>query len=92
MAHTSVFSIGASPDYSLLRNFCGLRSPVGRGIPDVSAQALNYHIIKLDEEYTVSGTSCSVPVCSPPPSTVSFLLRHFVDSQCTDRGGDYLTA
>ena len=42
-----------------MRNLC---SPAGRGIPDVSAQAINFGIVLDGEAFSFSGTSCSTPV------------------------------
>jgi hypothetical protein len=69
MATTSGFGAVTRPDRFLLRN---LRSPWGRGIPDISAQALNYMIVNNKILQPWKGTSCSVPVRfspSPPPCT-----------------------
>ena len=38
-------------------------SAYGRGIPDVSAQAVNFTIVFLTNTYRVSGTSAAAPVC-----------------------------
>ena len=42
-----------------MRNLC---SPAGRGIPDVSAQAINFGIVVNGKAVPFSGTSCSTPV------------------------------
>ncbi|KAI9454059.1 subtilisin-like protein [Lactarius psammicola] len=39
----------------------GLYNPAGRGIPDIAAQALNFYMIKGNEESAMVGTSCAVP-------------------------------
>ena len=48
----------------------------GRGIPDISAQALKFTIVFNNEKFAVGGTSCSAPVHLPflPPSA-SFTWR-----------------
>ncbi|KAF8265001.1 subtilisin-like protein [Lactarius quietus] len=42
--------------------YSGLYNPGGRGVPDISAQALNYVIFKKGAGIIVDGTSCAVPV------------------------------
>ncbi|KAH8982286.1 subtilisin-like protein [Lactarius akahatsu] len=39
----------------------GLYNPTGRGIPDLAAQAIDFHIIVENDGYVVEGTSCSAP-------------------------------
>ncbi|KAH9040216.1 subtilisin-like protein [Lactarius hengduanensis] len=39
----------------------GFYNAEGRGIPDISAQAVNFFIVDDNEFYSVGGTSCSVP-------------------------------
>ncbi|KAH8982180.1 subtilisin-like protein [Lactarius hatsudake] len=39
----------------------GLYNPTGRGIPDLAAQAIDFHIILDNDEYEVEGTSVAVP-------------------------------
>ena len=50
------------PDLFLHRHFHGLSSAEGRGIPDISAQAVNYYIVLRHKESSTSGTSMAVPV------------------------------
>jgi tripeptidyl-peptidase-1 len=50
------------PDPFLHRHFDGLSSAVDRGIPDISAQAINYYIVVKGKDKHVSGTSMAVPV------------------------------
>ncbi|KAL5337327.1 peptidase S8/S53 domain-containing protein [Aspergillus crustosus] len=40
----------------------GLYNPLGRGIPDVAAQANNYLIVDHGQTYRIGGTSASAPV------------------------------
>ncbi|KAF8260093.1 subtilisin-like protein [Lactarius quietus] len=42
--------------------YAGLYNAAGRGIPDVSAQALNLWFVLKGKEFLASGTSCSVPI------------------------------
>ncbi|KAF8259523.1 subtilisin-like protein [Lactarius quietus] len=42
----------------------GLYNAAGRGIPDISAQALRFPTIRKGEGYYVSGTSCSAPTAA----------------------------
>ncbi|KAH9033610.1 subtilisin-like protein [Lactarius pseudohatsudake] len=42
----------------------GFYNAKGRGIPDISAQAVNYFIIDDKKFYSVDGTSCSVPTAA----------------------------
>ncbi|KAI9442972.1 subtilisin-like protein [Lactarius indigo] len=39
----------------------GYYNPTGRGIPDISAQALRFFIVEDAQTFFVSGTSCSTP-------------------------------
>ncbi len=57
----------ARRDLFLLCNFRGLCSAAGRGIPDISAQALKFYMVNNNRGFYVSGTSCSVPVRLPLP-------------------------
>jgi len=43
-----------------------LRSPAGRGIPDISAQAIDYQIVFRQFPRIVSGTSAATPVRLTP--------------------------
>ena len=89
MACTSTFSGETRPELFLHHHFYGLFSAEGRGIPDISAQAINYYILVNGEGFAVSGTSMAVPVgflslrpaCSTEPIT-----------QRIDRGGHNITA
>ncbi|KAH8980024.1 subtilisin-like protein [Lactarius hatsudake] len=47
--------------HSLGSQYDGMYNPGGRGIPDISAQALNFVIILHTNPSHVSGTSCSTP-------------------------------
>ncbi len=62
MACTSGFSATTSPNLVLSCNFHGLCSAAGRGYPDISAQALDFFVIRADQDYITSGTSCAAPV------------------------------
>ena len=63
IARTSVFFFTETrPDLFLHRHFRGLSGAVGRGIPDISAQAVNYYILVKGKGFRVSGTSAPVPV------------------------------
>ena len=39
-----------------------LRSPAGRGVPDIAAQAARFRYVWKNGTYATSGTSCSTPV------------------------------
>ncbi len=54
-ASTSEFTAVHRPDLFLLHDFC---SPIGRGIPDISAQALKFEFILNGNPKSFSGTSC----------------------------------
>ena len=62
MACSGVFVTVTS---SYLFSLCNLCSPGGRGIPDVSAQALAYKIVINQGPQTYHGTSCPTPVRLP---------------------------
>ena len=62
MAYTSAFSAAARPDLFLHRHYRGLSSAEGRGIPDISAQALNYFVVLKNQGFSASGTSSAAPV------------------------------
>ena len=55
---------------------CDLCSRLGRGYPDISAQALNYKFVVKDEIFHMDGTTCSVSV-----RLSLLLLLHFVRLQ-----------
>ena len=64
-------------------------SAEGRGIPDISAQAVNYFIVWRRKDFAVSGTSQAVPVrflsfCSA--CSTQLITRRI------DRGGNNITA
>ena len=63
IACTSAFFTETRPDLFLHRHFRGLSGAVGRGILDISAQAVNYCILVKGKGFRVSGTSAPVPVC-----------------------------
>ena len=42
--------------------FIACPSAEGRGIPDISAQAVNYYVIWTRKKFSMSGTSQAVPV------------------------------
>ena len=44
---------------------CTLCSRLGRGYPDISAQAIDYEIIVNGEVLYANGTTCAVSVCFP---------------------------
>ncbi|KAH9047230.1 subtilisin-like protein [Lactarius hengduanensis] len=46
---------------NLGNQYNGMYNPSGRGVPDVSAQALNFVIVVDTNAYRVSGTSCATP-------------------------------
>ncbi|KAH9017787.1 subtilisin-like protein [Lactarius deliciosus] len=48
--------------HSLVNQYDGMYNPDGRGVPDVSAQAVNFVIVIHSAGAHVSGTSCSTPV------------------------------
>jgi hypothetical protein len=66
-----------TPTLFLMSELC---SPEGRGIPDISAQALNFLIIQVIDEILAVGTSCAPvrlsmlplpPLCVVHPRTAS---------------------
>lgn len=69
-ASTSEIASVAQTDMFLLLLY-DLRSPSGRGTPDISAQALQFRIIRNGVEQLASGTSASTPV------RLSFLFPPF---------------
>lgn len=56
-----------SPNLFLLCNLC---SSVGRAVPDIAAQAINFLIVNGGGNFAVDGTSYAAPVCP------SLLLVH----------------
>ncbi|KAH8979446.1 subtilisin-like protein [Lactarius akahatsu] len=46
---------------SLGNQYDGMYNPGGRGVPDVSAQALNFVIVTNTNPFRVNGTSCATP-------------------------------
>ncbi|KAI9435591.1 subtilisin-like protein [Lactarius indigo] len=50
--------------------YSGFYNPLDRGIPDVSAQALEFIIVNKGKQTRFQGTSCSAPV------RLSFAIRH----------------
>ncbi|KAH9058057.1 subtilisin-like protein [Lactarius vividus] len=55
----------------------GMYTPSGRGIPDISAQAVNYMIVVNTNPVLVSGTSCSAPTAAG----IISLLNDFLISE-----------
>ena len=49
----------------VLSLLCTLCSRLGRGYPDISAQAIDYEIIVNGEVLYANGTTCAVSVCFP---------------------------
>ncbi|KAH6626494.1 peptidase-like protein [Chaetomium sp. MPI-SDFR-AT-0129] len=49
-------------DKHLKKRWHGLYSPAGRGIPDVAAQGVDYHVFSQGKDVLVSGTSASAPM------------------------------
>ncbi|KAH9164686.1 subtilisin-like protein [Lactarius sanguifluus] len=68
---------------SLGSQYDGMYNPGGRGIPDISAQALNFMIILHTSPSHVSGTSCATPVRPRPISRRSTLFRPSPSTQLT---------
>ncbi|KAH9165875.1 peptidase S8/S53 domain-containing protein [Lactarius sanguifluus] len=68
---------------SLGSQYNGMYNPSGRGIPDVSAQALNFVIVIHSAGARVSGTSCSIPLITSVQTVAGIisLLNDFLISQ-----------
>ncbi|KAH9164687.1 subtilisin-like protein [Lactarius sanguifluus] len=74
---------------SLGSQYNGMYNPGGRGVPDVSAQALNFVIIAHTEAFRVSGTSCATPTiqlisCVQTVAGIISLLNDFLISEGKD--------
>ncbi|KAF8267624.1 subtilisin-like protein [Lactarius quietus] len=61
----------------------GWYNPYGRGIPDISAQAVNYYIIYKDVPFLASGTSCAAPTVA---SIISLLNDYRISTGRTPLG------
>ncbi|KAH9035784.1 subtilisin-like protein [Lactarius pseudohatsudake] len=59
------------------RKYDGMYTPSGRGIPDISAQAVEYMIVVNTNVFPVSGTSCSTPTAAG----IISLLNDFLISE-----------
>ncbi|KAH9053079.1 subtilisin-like protein [Lactarius vividus] len=69
---------------SLGSQYNGMYNSGGRGVPDVSAQALNFVIVVRTNSFRVSGTSCATPVlCRPLQASVA-MLNDFLISEGKD--------
>ncbi|KAH9052708.1 tripeptidyl-peptidase, partial [Lactarius vividus] len=55
------------------QQYSGLYNPSGRGIPDVSAQAITIPLFYKGEEIIAEGTSCSAPIVA---GIISLLNDH----------------
>jgi hypothetical protein len=89
MACTSTFFTEIRPDLFLHRHFHGFSSAEGRGIPDISAQAVNYFIVWGGKDFSVTGTSAAAPVRFL--SLCSAYSTQLI-TQRIDRGGHNITA
>jgi len=59
------------------RQYKGLYNSAGRGIPDISAQSINFVLSVNFDAYIVNGTSCAVPVVAGIISLLNdFLLAN----------------
>ncbi|KAI9451808.1 subtilisin-like protein [Lactarius psammicola] len=54
----------------------GLYNAAGRGIPDISAQALNFYMILNNQDHYMSGTSCAAPA----PGIISLLNDYLISN------------
>jgi hypothetical protein len=89
MACTSTSFTETRPDLFLHRHFHGFSSAEGRGIPDISAQAVNYFIVRGGEDFSMTGTSAAAPVRFL--SLCSAYSTQLI-TQRIDRGGHNITA
>ncbi|KAI9436599.1 subtilisin-like protein [Lactarius indigo] len=57
---------GAVPTYleTLGDQYSGLYNPAGRGIPDIAMQGHRCSFVHRNDYYTISGTSCAVPIAA----------------------------
>ena len=53
---------------------CDLYSPRGRGIPDISLQAMGFALVSKRQPWLMDGTSCAAPVRSFLPRLLSSLV------------------
>ena len=53
----------------------GLYNPSGKGIPDVSGQAYNYHVVDKGQDILVGGTSASAPMFSGVIALINNALK-----------------
>ncbi|KAH9029295.1 subtilisin-like protein [Lactarius deliciosus] len=56
------FSGGGFSEYFLRPGYSGLYNPVGRGIPDIAAQAMEIPFFYKGQVLIAKGTSCSAPI------------------------------
>ncbi|KAH8980020.1 subtilisin-like protein [Lactarius hatsudake] len=66
--------------HSLGSQYNGMYNPGGRGVPDISAQALNFVVVVNGNPFRVSGTSCATPTVAG----VIALLNDFLISEGKD--------